>query len=135
MTGWTGASPAQWAAKTERKLVLAVQKIALEMFSRIILRSPVDTGRFRGNWQVAIGAMPSGTLDLNDKSGQATISKVSAVALGVKAGDRISLVNNLPYSEVLENGSSTQAPAGMVGLTVQEFDRIVREVGLELVRI
>ena len=133
--GWTGVSPAQWVTKTERKLDLAVRKIALELFSRVILRSPVDTGRFRGNWQVAVGSVPSGTLELDDKTGTATVAKVDAVAAGVGAGDIIYLVNNLPYAQRLEDGYSGQAPAGMVGLTVQEFQQIARQIGFELVRI
>jgi hypothetical protein len=125
---------AKFKAKTLRKMDMAVRKIALEMFSRVILKSPVDTGRFRGNWQVAIGAIPDGTLELDDKSGQVSIGKVQAATLGLKAGDFISLVNNLPYAIPLEEGSSQQAPAGMVALTVQEFQQVVRAIGLELSR-
>jgi len=125
----------RWADESEEKLALAVQKISLEMFSRVILRSPVDTGRFRANWQVAIGRVPSGTLQLEDPSGRATISEAQATALRVKPGDTIALVNNLPYAQRLEDGWSSQAPAGMVGLTVQDFRQIAREVGVELVRL
>ena len=133
--GWTGVSPQEWATKTERKLDLAVRKISLELFSRVILRSPVDTGRFRANWQVAIGLMPNGTLSLEDKSGTATVSNATARSAGVKAGDVIYLANNLPYAQRLEDGYSGQAPAGMVGLTVQEFQSIAAKIGVELVRI
>jgi len=133
--GWTGVSPQEWATKTERKLDLAVRKISLELFSRVILRSPVDTGRFRANWQVAIGSMPNGTLSLEDKSGTATVSNATARSAGVKAGDVIYLANNLPYAQRLEDGYSGQAPAGMVGLTVQEFQSIAAKIGVELVRI
>ena len=133
--GWTGVSPSQWVTKTEQKMDLAVRKIALELFSRVILKSPVDTGRFRANWQVAIGSVPDGTLSLEDKGGTATISKATATTAGVKAGDVIYLVNNLPYAQRLEDGYSGQAPAGMVGLTVQEFQQVVRQIGAELVRI
>ena len=128
----------QWdeiEAKTSEKLDLAVRKIALELFSRVILKSPVDTGRFRGNWQVAIGALPNGTLDLEDRTGQATISAATARTAGVEAGDIIYLTNNLPYGPRLEEGYSQQAPAGMVALTIQEFQAIANEIGLELVRI
>lgn len=122
-------------AKTSEKLDLAVRKIALELFSRVILKSPVDTGRFRANWQVAIGVLPNGTLELEDKTGQATINAATARTAGVEAGDIIYLTNNLPYAQRLEGGYSLQAPAGMVSLSVQEFQAIANEIGLELVRI
>ena len=130
-----GAQVRAFTEKAEDKLALAVQKISLEMFERVILRSPVDTGRFRGNWQVGIGNVPAGTLDLNDKSGRATISKAQAAALSLEPGQSITLINNLPYSIRLENGWSQQAPAGMVGLAIQDFQEIARQVGVELVRI
>ena len=117
-----------------RKMNLAVRKISLEIFSRVILKSPVDTGRFRGNWQVAIGSIPSGTLELDDKTGTATVSKADAKLFSAKAGDTIYLANNLPYAVRLEEGYSQQAPAGMVALTVQEFAAIVGEIGIELSR-
>lgn len=126
---------AKFEAKTSEKLDLAVRKIALELFSRVILKTPVDTGRARANWQVSIGALPNGTLQLEDKTGQATISAATARTAGVEAGDVIYLSNNLPYAERLEDGYSLQAPAGMVALSVQEFQAIANEIGLELVRI
>jgi len=121
-----------WERKTAAKMDLAVRKIALQMFTRIILKSPVDSGRFRGNWQLAIGSVPEGTLELNDKTGTATIAKGAAIALGMNAGDIVYFANNLPYAVPLEEGYSQQAPAGMVALTVQEFQSIVRQIGLEL---
>ena len=116
---------AQWAAKTQAKLDLLVRKVALEAFAEVILKSPVDTGRFRGNWQVGIGNVPGGVLVLDDVSGTATISKATAVAQNVRAGQVINLVNNLPYALKLEQGSSQQAPGGMVRLAVQRWQPIV----------
>jgi len=132
-----------WERKTERKMDLAVRKIALEMFRKIILKSPVDTGRFRGNWQLAIGSVPEGTLELDDKTGTATIAKGAATVMGINAGDTIYFANNLPYARRLEeggypdgpkveNGRSSQAPNGMVALTIQEFQSIVSAIGIEL---
>ena len=121
-----------WERKTAAKMDLAVRKIAIEMFKRIILKSPVDTGRFRGNWQLAIGSVPNGTLELDDKTGTATIAKGAATALGFNAGETIFFANNLPYARRLEEGYSQQAPNGMVALTIQEFQSVVSRIGIEL---
>lgn len=115
----------KFVQKVQARADLVVRKIALDVFSKVIMRSPVDTGRFRGNWQVAIGEIPAGTVDVNDKEGTATIAKVTAEALKLKAGQVIFLVNNLPYAWPLENGHSSQAPSGMVGITVVEYQQIV----------
>lgn len=126
------ADIARFVEKAKGNLDLVVRKIALDMFSRVVLKSPVDTGRFRGNWQVAIGSAPSGVLTLDDKSGRATISRIQAETLKLKAGDVIYLVNNLPYARRLEHGWSKQAPAGMVGITVAEFAGIVGNAAQEV---
>ena len=127
------ADLSRFADRTEKKLDLLVRKIGLELFSRVIVNTPVDTGRARANWQVAINSVPTGTLELSDKDGTAAISAADAAVSGLKAGDTIYLANNLPYIQKLEDGSSTQAPAGMVGLAVQDFQNIARHVGFELV--
>lgn len=113
--------------KANGNINLVVRKVALDLFSRVIQKSPVDTGRFKGNWQVAIGSIPGGTLEINDKDGGATIAQATATALGLKAGDIIYLVNNLAYARKLEFGWSKQAPAGMVRLTVSEFGAVVND--------
>lgn len=120
--------------KANENLDLVVRKISLELFHRVIVKTPVDTGRARANWQVAIGSIPAGTLELNDKSGTATISRVTAATLALKAGDLIYLVNNLEYARPLEYGHSKQAPAGMVRLTLSEFQGVVNRAADEVSR-
>lgn len=127
-----GDQVAAWSDKTKAKLTLAVRKIALDAFREVIMMSPVDTGRFRGNWQCAIGQIPDGTVELDDKEGTATISKMQAEAMGVEAGQVIYLVNNLPYARALEYGHSQQAPGGMIRITVQRWRPIVEAVAREL---
>lgn len=111
--------------KAQGNLDLVVRKVALDLFKRVIMKSPVLTGRFRGNWQVSIGSIPAGTLALNDKTGTATIAKVTAATMGLRAGQVITLVNNLAYANALEYGHSKQAPSGMVRLTVTEYGAVV----------
>jgi hypothetical protein len=118
----------RFVEKAKGNVDQVVRKIALTVFQRVIMKSPVDTGRFRGNWQVAIGTMPSGVLAGVDKSGGATIQRVAATALNMKAGEVIYLMNNLAYARALEYGHSKQAPNGMVRITVAEFQSIVNRV-------
>jgi hypothetical protein len=132
VVGDFGNQIARFEDDVKLKMKLAVKKISIEVFSRVVLKSPVDSGRFRGNWQLAVGAVPRGTLDLFDKTGIATISMADAKLMGVSAGDTVYLANNLPYARRLEEGYSTQAPQGMVALTVQEFAEIVGKIGIEL---
>lgn len=121
--------------KSNENIDKAVRKISLETFRNVIVMSPVDTGRFRGNWQTSIGAPVSGTVELVDPSGQMTVAQVAGDTQRMSAGDVIFMVNNLPYGPRLENGWSNQAPNGMVALTVQRFqplaDAVIREIAAE----
>lgn len=120
----------KWAEQTQSDIALVVRKTALDMFSRIVMRSPVDTGRFRNNWNVSIGKPVSDTNDGLDPSGGKSIGKIAGVTASYKLGDVIWMSNGLPYAWRLETGWSKQAPVGMVGVTVQEtqsiFDRAAK---------
>jgi hypothetical protein len=121
-------------SNTARKMTRIARKVVLELFKRVIYKTPVDTGRARSNWQVTIGTTASGTVEIDDKNGAATMSKAVADSRGFKAGDTIYLTNNLPYIRRLEEGWSRQAPAGMVALTVQEFAAVVNQISVEMSR-
>lgn len=109
------------------KAELVVRRAALELQSGMIEKSPVDTGRFKGNFQCGVGAMNTSTSDAADKSGQGAVGRTAAVLEGWKPGQTIWLTNSLPYARRLENGWSQQAPAGMVRLTVQAYSEAVRK--------
>ncbi|MBX3490904.1 HK97 gp10 family phage protein [Parvibaculum sp.] len=125
-------SVSAFSAATKARMQAAVRKIALSAFAEVILMSPVDTGRFRGNWQVAIGNVPTGTLEIDDKEGTATVSRAQAEAMQLTPGESIFLINNLPYARALEYGHSDQAPRGMVRITVQRWQTIADEVARQL---
>lgn len=104
---------------TREQATMIFRKIALDLDTRVVLGTPVDTGRARGNWYPSINS-PSSAVDMNasDKSGSAAIGALTATTLGAKLGDTIWLTNNLPYILPLENGHSKQAPQGMVDINL-----------------
>jgi hypothetical protein len=132
---------AQLAEKVKSDLQTTVQKSTQQLFGAVIKRSPVDTGRFRANWNVSRGAADSTTTASTDQGrGVAEADK----ALTLPAGDVVFLANGLPYARKLEYGEypnppkkptgktvggfSKQAPAGMVRLSAQEFEAYVQKV-------
>jgi hypothetical protein len=113
-----------------------ISKICLDLTSNIILKTPVDTGRARANWQTGINQAPGGQISATDKSGSATIS---AAARDVQnaPGNIFYITNNLPYIASLEfglyrpgpktiGGFSLQAPSGMVRISINEISRALR---------
>lgn len=102
----------------------AARAIALDLFSRIMVRSPVDTGRFRGNWQIDIASPALQMLERFDPAGQSTIMEEASKLIAFKIGTTIHIRNNVPYSVRLEYGHSSQAPNGMVRVTIAEAPEI-----------
>ena len=112
-------------AEKKEELHEAVTLISLYALNGVVMKSPVDTGRFRGNWNVAIGAPDMTTTENVDPSGGETIQRGGAVIATYSSLDNfppVFLTNNLPYAVRLEDGYSKQAPGGMVGLTVAEIN-------------
>ncbi|MBN4165091.1 hypothetical protein [Pseudomonas fulva] len=84
-------------------------------------------GRFRGNWQFSIDSPATEELDRIDPSGSETITSLISQVQALTIGQTAYIVNNLAYAVPLEYGHSTQAPAGMVRVTLANFQRILDE--------
>ena len=95
-----------------------VRGTLFSLASRIIKESPVDTGRFRGNWQASLNTPKQGKLQRLDKSGASAINDMSSVVMGLNMGQTFYLTNNLPYARRLEYGYSKQAPSGFLRINV-----------------
>lgn len=99
--------------------------VVLDAMKRIIFKSPVDTGRFRANWNTAIGAPDESTTENTDPSGSEAQARCLDVLDGLDPYDTVYLTNNLDYAMALEHGHSQQAPGGMIALTVVELQTLI----------
>lgn len=134
MTARYGDKSGDFEAQLEdfRELAMAaieqtIQDIVIQIGESLINLSPVDTGRFKANWQFTIGAPANSSLIATDKEGDETIAKLIAAVNALEPGQVAYIVNTLIYAIPLEYGHSQMAPNGMVRLTIAEFDRIVAE--------
>lgn len=114
---------------------LVVRRLGFEGFRNCLLRSPVDTGRFRASWRIAInristevaaprkrrkkkstpGVVRGQPLGSNEESRTRILNKA-------KFGDVINITNSLPYALRLENGYSVrQAPLGVLRLAFDDL--------------
>lgn len=110
----------------DAELLRLHKAIILEALTRLVQKTPVDTGRARGNWQATIDVPAEQKLPTTDKAGGETISRGLAVLGGLKPYGTFWITNNVDYIEFLENGSSKQAPAGMLAVTVEELRAIFK---------
>ena len=117
----------KFAKKTEINIETVVRKIAFEIYIGVTKKTPVDTGRAKANWNIGTGSIDFSINEINYTVTENTIFTALPPPNG--AGKKpIYITNNLPYINALENGSSTQAPNGMVSLTMNETQRMVRNV-------
>jgi len=119
---------------------LVVRRLALEMHAGLLKRSPVDTGRFRGNWRIGVAqrdtTVDEGGPSLGTKTGQPANAGEAAAAVqslaGVKYGQTVHISNSLPYAKPLNDGHSKQVGKRFMERTfldvLRNFSRVVAEV-------
>lgn len=128
LKGSFAESLAAFAEQTKEAIDDVFREVVIEIGTSVIQLSPVDTGRFKGNWQFTVGAPSSQSLDTFDKSGHETIAALVAEVSKLEAGQVAYIVNNLVYAIPLEYGhSQKKAPSGMVQITLARFQQIVEE--------
>lgn len=110
---------------------------AFDLFSKIIQRTPVDTGRARANWQLALRSpnlKKVGRARKRKATNRKLLSdrrKLEIIALDRlykdwKPGYSVWITNNLPYINRLETGTwSDQAPQGMVAISIAEVQQAI----------
>ena len=114
--GWS-TPPSFFSGVVKDELSKRVRVIAMAMLNEIVLRSPVDTGRFRGNNIISVGA-PVYTSTVNvDPTGAETINQGLSAMTGLEPFTQVFIQNNLPYAVPLEDGHSKQAPAGIYAVS------------------
>lgn len=118
--------------KAKKNPELVVRQVTIKLYSQIIMASPVDTGRFRMNWQVSNEKPVTGILIAEDPSGARATGRMTAYVTTSPEWENFCFTNNLPYAERLEYGYSQQAPAGMVRVTVSRFQRLLNEAAARM---
>jgi len=122
----------EFAESIDVKVETVVRKISLQAFNGIVLKTPVDTGRARASWVIGINRpldSPNFPEDREMSAAEAqTIANRQLATLGrLKPYETVFISNSLPYIETLEDGSSKQAPSGMVAVTIAEIERGIND--------
>ena len=107
----------------------------------LVLNTPILTGQAKANWQAVIGQPGGGFIGLNGPTSDprdlahrppdrvdygAYASAARAVIESFQVGQVLYIYSNLPYIEKLNEGSSSQAPAGFVETAIMTARASVR---------
>lgn len=135
----------QYARKRNVEIKEVLKAYAFALYTSIVKKTPVDTGRARGNWNISVGKVDSST----DDNRKGIRYKGTGDVPNPNGDESIFISNNLPYIETLEYGGypdpvkkgtwnkkkkryeirsvggySKQAPNGMVGVTLANNENI-----------
>jgi hypothetical protein len=117
-----------WTLKADGLQRQQIQYVCFTLFKDIVMGTPVDTGRARGNWQASIGSAAGGVVNASDKSGGVTISQAQP-DIEKAPGTVFYISNNLPYIYRLEfEGWSKQAPAGWIRYSIERAKQILTQL-------
>lgn len=115
----------QWA-NIEKQLLEALEKTvadaATETYAEIVDRTPVKSGDLHRAWEIDYG---QGYVKLAASYG----SKLMGLdmAQNYTLGNDIWVRNQLPYAERIEYGYSRQAPAGMVRISIKQYQHFLNK--------
>ena len=125
-----------------------VRKVVLDIGRSLVEKTPVGNpdlwqnpdnkpdgyvgGHARANWSHSIGVQVIQEFDVVDATGGASIDRIIS-SVPIKAAGKVHYIqNSVPYIQALEDGHSTQAPAGMVAITQTEFQDYIQKALGEL---
>ena len=123
--------------KANESMDRTVKRTVIGLGRAIVNRNPVGTpattgvkgyrgGRSKANWQYGLNSIPTSVIEDFDPDGNRTIAGIAASVPTKAAGHVHYIANNVEYIKFLENGSSRQAPNGMVVRTILDFQQIVQ---------
>jgi hypothetical protein len=129
------------------KQFVAFQKwLSLELYKRIMQKTPVDEGILRGSWTISVGAQDrsAANKDTGAKQGESlTASELSTFTAAINGisdlniGQIVWINNAMPYVLRIEfdGHSSVKAPAGMVQISINELKTWLKSAQSEFVKI
>jgi len=113
---------------SKKRLDELVYEVVLDFASELILRSPVDTGRFVANWQYSYQRPPV-TYDWNSADPERiyTIRLIESQVPKAASNKKHRFTNLLPYATLVESiGWKNTAPYAPMALTMQQLPQMFK---------
>ena len=111
-------------AELQKKQVSYGKQVILTAYNSITELSPVDTSLFKHNHFITVNSTTEKTTDEVDRN-VISDSKSTISNLKFKNNDNIYIQNNLAYADALEAGHSSQAAAGVYGVTERRMEKFL----------
>ena len=110
------------ADHTTGSIEKVIRKACIDLYRSIVEKTPVDTGRAKASWGLSTHhADDEASENMTPEEAVQVVSDNISDFTFKAQDDQVIIYNNLEYIEYLENGTSQQAPSGMVSLSLVEF--------------
>ena len=100
----------KFAEKVDIEIAQAVQYVAIDLFIKIVEKTPVDKGRLRASWTITVGpsnatwVAPESAEGMGRAQSRTMAMKTVSALPQPKIGDVYHITNNMPYARVVEFG-------------------------------
>jgi len=112
------------ASHTEGSIEKVIRKACIDLYRAIVEKTPVDTGRAKASW----GLSTTYADDVHDNPEGYSYNEIAEIINKHVSDfkfdvhdDEVIIYNNVEYISELEEGTSDQAPHGMVAVSLAEF--------------
>lgn len=117
----------QFEQKAMDREAAFTRSAATQVVQSLVEKTPVSTGKSRGNWRVRLKRPARRVLKRKDKTGAVTLRAAIRALSRVKPGSTIYITNNWYVPLILDRGTAKIRPVAMVDRTLSASDAIIQK--------
>lgn len=112
--------------RNKRRIKYFMKMATIELYRRLMVVSPVDTGNFRWNWWCQVNGITT-RYETHENRG-IDLNRPITIFSDFELNDSLYICNSTPYAKRLNEGWSKQAPARFVEITVSGVQNDVNKL-------
>lgn len=112
--------------RNKRRIKSFMRMATIELYRRLMVVSPVDTGNFRWNWWCQVNGITT-RYETHENRG-IDLNRPITIFSDFELNDSLYICNSTPYAKKLNEGWSKQAPARFVEITVSGVQNDVNKL-------
>lgn len=112
--------------RNRRRIKFFMRMATIELYRRLMVVSPVDTGNFRWNWWCQVNGITT-RYETHENRG-IDLNRPITIFSDFELNDSLYICNSTPYAKRLNEGWSKQAPARFVEITVSGVQNDVNKL-------
>jgi len=111
--------------ETKTQLIVEHRNVIAGFIEIVSENTPFKTGHAMTNWQISIGGEDVPELFDEPQSTADIVRRARSKLKNLSSHDDVDAVNEAPYISFLNEGSSSQAQAGFIELSVEEAELLL----------